>query len=169
MGMFSSWVGQLFDAGCRKDSAGRLVFLPYGRRGAGYYLDSSSNYQNVKALASMYAAASMLFQVLGSTGSLIIVMAATVDRRDPLAFKLELALIVYTFSSFTFCWLPMLVIWRLYKSLLPGLCSSLEQVGPEAMGNLQTIPNSLRRHGMIVAFAGVLVMLAVIFMVSRAR
>jgi hypothetical protein len=64
MGMLSAWIGQLVDARCRKDSSGRLVFLPYGRCRAGYSLDSASDYQKVKALVAIYAVAS-LFEVLG--------------------------------------------------------------------------------------------------------
>jgi biopolymer transport protein ExbD len=37
------------------------------------------------------------------------------------------------------------------------------------MGKLQTIPNPMRRRGLIVAFVGLLLMLVVLFMVSRAQ
>jgi pimeloyl-ACP methyl ester carboxylesterase len=139
--------------------SGRLVFLPCGRRRAGYYLDSASDYQKVKALVAIYAVASALFQLLGSTSSLVITLGASFDRPGPLAGKLEFALIIYIISAFTFQWLPMLLLWRLYRALLPELCSSLQEVDPESMGNLQTIPNPMRRRGLIVAFAGLLVML----------
>jgi hypothetical protein len=180
--MFSAWVGQLVDARCRKDLSGRLVFLPYGRRRAGYYLDCASDYQKVKALVAIYAVASALFQVLGSTSSLVVVLGASSDRPGSLAGKLEFALIIYIISAFTFQWLPMLgsvltelrhypmlLLWRLYRGLLPDLCSSLQEAGPESMGNLQTIPNSMRRRGLIVAFAGLLVMLLVLFLVSSSQ
>jgi hypothetical protein len=169
MGMFSAWVGQLVDARCRKDLSGRLVFLPYGRRRAGYYLDCASDYQKVKSLVAIYAVASALFQVLGSTSSLVIVLGASSDRPGSLAGKLEFALIIYIISAFTFQWLPMLLLWRLYRGLLPDLCSSLQEAGPESMGNLQTIPNSMRRRGLIVAFAGLLVRLLVLFLVSSSQ
>ncbi len=93
--MLSAWVGQLVDARCRKDSSGRLVFLPYGRRRAGYYLDPASDYQKVKALVAIYAVGSLLFQVLGSTSALVITLGASSDRPGPLAGKLEFALIIY--------------------------------------------------------------------------
>ena len=102
MGMLSAWIGQLVDARCRKDSSGRLVFLPYGRRRAGYYLDSASDYQKVKALVAIYAVGSLLFQVLGSTSALVITLGASSDRPGPLAGKLEFALIIYIISAFTF-------------------------------------------------------------------
>jgi len=154
MGMLSAWIGQLVDARCRKDSSGRLAFLPYGRRRAGYYLDSPSDYQKVKALIAIYAVGSLLFQVLGSTSVLVITLGASSDRPGPLAGKLEFALIIYIISAFTFQWLPMWLLWRLYRSLLPELCSSLQEVGPESMGNLQTILNPMRRRGLIVALVG---------------
>jgi hypothetical protein len=169
MGMLSAWIGQLVDARCRKDSSGRLVFLPYGRRRAGYYLDSASDYQKVKALVAIYAVGSLLFQVLGSTSALVITLGASSDRPGPLAGKLEFALIIYIISAFAFQWLPLWLLWRLYRSLLPQLCSSLQEVGPESMGNLQTIPNPMLRRGLIVAFVGLLLMLVVLFLVSRAQ
>jgi hypothetical protein len=112
-----------------------------------------------------------LFQVLGSTSALAITMAlgASSDRPGSLAGKLEFALIIYIISAFTFQWLPMLLLWRLYRALLPELYSSLQEVGPESMGNLQTIPNPMWRRGLIVAFVGLLVMLVVLCLVSRPR
>ena len=167
MGMFSAWIGQPVDARCRKDLSGRLVFLPYGRRRAGYYLDSASDYPKVKALVAIYAVGSLLFQVLGSTSALVITLGASSDRPGPLAGKLEFALIIYIISAFAFQWLPMLLLWRLYRSLLPEVCSSLPEVGPESMDNLQTIPNPMRRRGLIVAFFGLLLVLVILCLVSR--
>ena len=169
MGMFSGWIEHLVDAHCRKDSTGRLVFLPYGRRRVGYYLDSASDRQKVKALVAIYAVASMLLQVLGSTSSLVITLGAISGRTGPLAGKLEFALIIYFISAFTFYWLPMLLLWRLYRSLLPELCSSLPEVAPQAMGSLQTLPNPLRRGALIVACAGLLLMGGIFFLVSRSQ
>jgi hypothetical protein len=167
MGMLSAWIAQLVDAHFRKDLSGRLVFLPYGRRRAGYYLDSASDQQKVKALVAIYAVASILFQLLGSTSSLIITLGASSDHPGPLAGRLEFGLIIYIISAFAFQWLPMLLLWRLYRSLLPEVCSSLLVVNSESMDNLQTIPNPMRRRGLIVASFGLLLMLAILFLVSR--
>jgi len=167
MGTLSAWIEQLVNAHCRKDSSGRLVFLPYGRRRAGYYLDSASDQQKVKALVAMYAVASILFQLLGSTSSLIITLGASSDHPGSRAGKLEFGLILYIISAFAFQWLPMLLLWRLYRSFLPEVCSSLQAVGSESMDNLQTIPNPIRRQGLIVASFGLLLMLGILFLVSR--
>jgi hypothetical protein len=72
-------------------------------------------------LVAIYAVASALFQVPGSTSSLVIVLGASSDRPGSLAGKLEFALIIYIISAFTFQWLPMLLLWRLYRGLLPDL------------------------------------------------
>jgi MFS-type transporter involved in bile tolerance (Atg22 family) len=167
MGIFSAWIGQLVDARCRKDSSGHLIFLPYGPRRAGYYLDSASDYQKIKALVGMYGLASTLFQVLGSTSAIVIVLGAISDHPGSLAHKLEFGLILYVTSAFAFQWLPTLLLWRLYKALLPELCSSLQEVSPESMGTLQTLPNPMRRGALIVAFACLLVMAVVLFLISR--
>jgi hypothetical protein len=165
--MLSAWIGQLVDARCRKDLSGRRVFLPYGRRRTGYYLDSASDQQKVKALVAIYAVASLLFQLLGSTSSLVVTLGASSDHPGSLAGKLEFGLIIYIISAFAFQWLPMLLLWRLYRSLLPEVCSSLPEVGLESMDNLQTIPNPMRRRGLMVAWFGLFLMLMILFLVSR--
>jgi len=167
MGMFTAWIDQAVNARCRKDPSGRLIFLPYGRRRAGYYLDSAPDYQKVKALLAIYWLASSLFQVLGSTSSIVVAMGASFDRPGSPAGRLEFALIIYVISAFTFCWLPMLLLWRLYRRLLPELCSSLQEASPESMAHLQTIPNPLRWPALIVALAGLAVMLVIFILVSR--
>ena len=165
--MFSAWIEQQVNARCMKDSNGRLVFLPHGRRRAGYYLDSASDYQKVKAPVAIYAVANALFQVVGSTSSIIIVLGAlSSDRTGSLASKLEFAVIIYIIVAFTFQWLPMLLLWRLYRSLLRELCSSLQEVSPESMGNLQKLPNPMWWRGLIVVFAGVLLMLGTLFFLA---
>ena len=112
MGMFSAWIEQQVNARCMKDSNGRLVFLPHGRHRAGYYLDSASDYQKIKAPVAIYAVASALFQVLGSTGTIVIVLGAlSSDRTGSFASKLEFALIIYVISASTFQWLPLLLLW----------------------------------------------------------
>jgi hypothetical protein len=169
MGNLSAWIGQLVDARCRKDLSGRLIFLPHGPRRAGYYLDSASDYQKVKTLVGMYGLASALFQVLGSTCAMVIVLGSLSDHSGSLAGKLEFALIIYIFSAATFQWLPLLLLWRAYKALLPELCSSLQEVSPESMGKLQTIPNPMRRRALMVAFAALLVMGVAFFLVSRTQ
>ena len=167
MGMFSAWIEQQVNARCMKDSNGRLVFLPHGRRRAGYYLDSASDYQKIKAPVAIYTVASALFGVLGSTSSIIIVLGAvSSDRTGSLASKLEFGLIIYIIFAFTFQWLPLLLLWRLYRSLLRELCSSLQEVSPESMGNLQKIPSPMRRRGLIVLFGCVLVMLGTLFFLA---
>jgi hypothetical protein len=169
MGMLSGWIEQLVVARCRRDASGRLVFLPNGKRREGFYLDSTPDYQKVKALIGIYSLASILFQVLGSTSAVVVALGASDSHPGSLVGRLEFGLVVYVISAFTLQWLPMLLLWRLYRALLPELCSSLQEVSPESMGKLQTIPNPMPRRGLIVAFAGLLVMAVIIFLVSRPR
>lgn len=115
----------------------------------------------------MYSVANILFQVLGSTSAIAISLGLVSDRTGSLAGRLEFGLIAYVISASILQWLPMLLLWRLYKALLLELSSSLPEAGPEAMGTLQTIPNPLRRRGLIVAFAGLLVMAVIFFLVSH--
>jgi hypothetical protein len=137
--------------------------------GQAIILNSASDYQKVKALVGMYGLASALFQVLGSTCAIVIVLGSLPGHSGALAGKLEFALIVYILSAFTFQWLPMLLLWRAYKALLPELCSSLQEVSTESMGNLQTIPNPMRRRALMAAFAALLLMAVGLFLVSRTQ
>ena len=165
--MFSGWVGQLVNARCRRDSSGRLVFLPQGRCKAAYYLDSDADYQKVKAPVAIYTLASLLFQMLGSTAALVISVGASSEHSGSLASKMEFVLILYFLSAFTLQWLPMWLLGRLYRALLPELCSSLQQVPPESMKDLQTLPNMTRRGALIVAAVALFVMAVILFLVSR--
>jgi hypothetical protein len=165
--MFSGWIGQLVNARCRRDPGGRLVFLPQGRRKPGYYLDSDADYQKVKAPVAIYTLASMLFQVLGSTAAIVIAIGASTDHPASLANKLEFVLMLYVLSAFTLQWLPMWLLWRLYRALLPELCASLQPIPPESMSDLQTLPNPMRRGSLIVVVLALFVMAVILFLVSR--
>jgi len=61
----------------------------------------------------------------------------------------------------------MWLLWRLYKQLLREVCSSLPEASPESMANLQAIPNPMRRRGLMVAGVGLLLVLGILFLVSR--
>ncbi len=103
MGTFCmNWATTIVDDRCRHDLSGRRVFLPCGRRPTVYYLDSAPDYQKIKALVAIDALVGGLFQVLGSTSSIVTALGIPSIRAGSLAGKLEFALIIYIISSFTF-------------------------------------------------------------------
>ena len=170
MGMFSGLVGQRVDAQFRKNQSGQLAFLPFGPRRAGYYVDSASADQKIKPVLSIYAAAALLIQVLGSTTSYIIAQAITFPGHPgSLRGRLEVALIVYLFSAVIFWLLPAWLLWKLNRDLVRGLCSSLTQVEPGAMDTLRQLPSPSRSRELILVVLGFLVLGLALVLVSSRR
>jgi len=164
MGMFSGWILQLVDSQFRKDQSGREVFLPYGPGKAGYYVESTSDDQKIKPLIAIYTAASGLFQLLGFLTSLILMQAVIFpDRPITLAGKLEVGLAVYGISTLVFWFAPRWLLGKVYREMLPGVCSSLSEATPASTRELQKTPNPLQRR-MLIIFVGATLILAVILL-----
>jgi len=63
---FSRMMDRTVDANFRKDPSGRLVFLPSGPRGKGYFVDSKSDEEKIRALVKMYRSATTVITFLTS-------------------------------------------------------------------------------------------------------
>jgi hypothetical protein len=163
MAAFSGWIGQLVSPLFRKDQSGRLVFLPYGPRRAGYYIDSAADDHKIRSLVTLYAVSNGLIQLVGFLSSYIISQTVIFpDHPTSLAGKLQVALIAYFISLVIFFVLPFCLLRRLYTELMSGFCSPLNQVRPESIRTLEKVPSPLRRRlilltvGMILILAGLL-------------
>jgi len=152
MGTFSGRLFQLVDAQFRKDQSGRVVFLPYGPRKTGYYVETPSDDRKIKSFVAIYTAASLLFQVLGFLSSYLLMQAVIFpDRPTTRAGKLEVGLIVYGISALIFWFGPRWLLWKLYREVLPGVCSSLSEASPASTRDLEKTENPLQRR-MVVIF-----------------
>lgn len=159
MGTFSGWIEQLTNLQFRKDQSGRLVFLPYGPRRAGYYLESGADGQRIRSLVSLYAVGTGLIQLVGVMSSYIIGQALIFpDRPTSLAGKLEVGLIAYAISSLVLFILPFCLLRKLYKELIPGFCSSLTEAGPESMRTLEKVQSPQRVRMILLAVASMLIL-----------
>ena len=167
--MLSGWIGQLVNAQFRKDQSGQLVFLPYGPRRAGYYVDSASDDQKIRPLLTVYLLASGMFQVVGLSSSYLLAQATIFpDHPTSKGGKMEVFLVVYFISTLIFWLVPTLLLWKVYRDLVPALCSSLHEVRPESMGKLDSIPNPFRRRALIVvAGCSVLLLGVILLLISR--
>jgi hypothetical protein len=52
------------DGQFRKDPSGRLVFLPLGRKGKAYFVDSKSDEEKIRSLVKMYRSFAALISLL---------------------------------------------------------------------------------------------------------
>jgi len=159
MGTFSGRLLQLVDAQFRKDQSGRVVFLPYGPRKTGYYVETPSDDQKIKSLVAIYTAASGLFQVLGFLSSYLLMQAVIFpDRPTTRAGKMEVGLIVYGISSLVFWFGPRWLLWKLYREMLPRVCSSLREASPASTCDLQETEKHLQPRMFLIVVGATLIL-----------
>jgi hypothetical protein len=173
MGMISEWIDQATALRFRKDASGRLVFVPFGPRKDGYYVDAASDEQKIRSLVKLYTVASALINLVGSVGSYTFAQALMFDRDRsvPLAKQLETFIAVYAITVLVVYILPAWALWKTYRGLIPDLCASLSAVGPEQIRRMETPTLPARRRLITIGVALMLVALgvAVVAAVSVAR
>jgi len=163
MGMFSGWTDQLVALRFRKDSSERLVFLPFGPRKPGYYVDAASDAQVIKSLVKMYAVASALINLMGYLASYTLAQLLVFnDHSAPLANRLKTGIAVYSISALVLMILPAWALWKTYKGLIRGCCATLSAVGPELIRQMEKPSNPLRKNALIAGAGVLLVGLAIL-------
>jgi len=168
MGMFSEWFDGLAQRQFGKDRTGRLAFFPNGWRKPGYYLDGSNEY-TVKALLKMYAIAAGLVNLTGTLAAYGFTQAILFDEhRSPLRRKLEVGLSVYAIAGLLLYIFPALLLWKVYKGLLAGICSPLTAVAPDSIAHAEQSSRQLRTIA-ILAFAGLLILAIGVFVAVSYR
>ena len=60
----SKMMDRAVDANFRKDQSGRLVFIPSGLKRKGYFVDSKSDEEKIRALVKMYRSATALISLM---------------------------------------------------------------------------------------------------------
>jgi len=165
---FSKFMDYAVSFHFRKDRSGRLVFLPLlSRRGKGYFVDSKSDEEKIKAFVKMYRSANTLLPLLcylsiSLPGFILNVYAGA----NPLRTKLEVlagSSLVFLLFYVVAAWM----LWNLYKKAIPSFTSSLSEVGPDVMGQLVEISYPRRRLIVLcLLFAGI-ALLGVAILVTR--
>jgi hypothetical protein len=145
----------------RKDPSGRLVFIPFTRRGKCYFVDSNADEEKVRAFVKMYRIPNMMISLLLCP----IVMIPGLILEDyggltPRAHRLTIALGVSGFFWMSFVALA-LMLWVVYKATVPGLTASLSEVGPEIKAQLIALSpeqRGLRRITLLCLVAGLVLL-----------
>ena len=136
MGMFSGWLDNFALRQFRQDRSGRSVFVPFSHR-PGYYIEATDE-ARFKALVKMYGLAAALINVVGSTAALAFTQALVFEEHSsPLKSKIETGLVAYSISAILLYLLPALLLWKVYKGVITGLCSSLTTVGQESVRQIK--------------------------------
>ena len=160
MGKLAGWILQLVSANFRKDQSGSVVFLPFGPGKAGYYIDATADHQKIESMVAIYTAATVLLQVVGFLSSYVLMQAVIFpDRPTTRAGKMEVGLIVYGLSTLVFWFGPRWLLWRLYREVIPGVCSAFKEVSLASTRDLEKARNPLQRR-MLAIFVGAFLILA---------
>jgi hypothetical protein len=142
----------------RKDRSGRLVFLPFGPKGKGYFVDSKSDEEKIRSFVKMFRSASALLSLLVFPTVYAPGLILNIYARMPLRNKLM------TFAEFASLFLLLLIavawtLWAVYKETVPGLTSSLSEVGPDLKNQLKEVsspPQYLQLLGLLCLLAGII-------------
>jgi hypothetical protein len=155
-----------------KDPNGRLVFFPSGPKGKCYFVDSKSDEEKIKAFVKMYRSASALISLLTSPSVMVpCLLLEDYGGLTPRAHRLAIA-----FGIAGFFWLVLIlvavILWTAYGANVPGLISSLSEVGPDIKDQIRPAfpPSRLQRRVAIVSLlACIFIMAGVVVAVSSSH
>jgi hypothetical protein len=167
MGLFSEVLDNLTQGRFGKDESGRLVFLPFGPRRPGYYVDAADEHK-ITSLVKIYAVAGALINLVGSVAAFALSQALLFDHRSgPLLKKLETSIAVYSICAVLLYIAPALILWNVYRGVMAGLCSSLATVRPESIHPIKRA--SRIQTVLIIIFAGCMVLAIGVFVAVSYR
>jgi hypothetical protein len=156
-----SLVSHLTDVQFRRDPSGRLVFIPFTRRGKCYFVDSKADEEKVRAFVKMYRIPNTVISLLLCPIVLIPgLILEDYGGLTPRAHRLTIALGISGFF-----WLSIVafevMLWVVYIATVPGLTASLSEVAPEIKAQLRAISpqhRGLRRGALVCLFAGLILL-----------
>jgi hypothetical protein len=167
-----SLLNRLADVHFRKDPSGRLVFIPFTRRGKCYFVDSKADEEKVRAFVNMYripnTLISFLIAPMVTTPGLIL---EDYGGLTPRAHRLTIALGISGFFWLSFVALA-LMLWVVYKAMVPGLTASLSEVAPEIKAQLSAISPQQRRRrriALVCLLAGLILLGLALFALTGHR
>ena len=154
---FSKLMDYAVEVHFRIDRSGRLVFLPLISKRKGYFVDSKSDEEKIRAFLKMYRSASTLLSWLVFPSIYFPGLILSVYGVSPLRNKLTIyAWIASVFIVFyaASAWM----LWSVYKGVIPSLTSSLSEAGPDVMGHLSEISQRPRRLRWLLVAAGLILL-----------
>ena len=153
----------------RKDPAGRLVFLPFGVRGKGYYVTSDGDAEKIRAFVKMYRSASTLISwlIMGIYIFGVSNLNVHYDGHIPLRSRVTPFItgsLVYMLVVLAFAW----ILWGVYKKTIPSFTSSLPEVGADLKRQLTGTSTGQRRIR-LVCLGACLLLLGLVFFAVQYR
>ncbi len=156
-----SLMNRVADAHFRMEPRGRLVFIPFTRKGKCYFVDSKADEEKIRAFVNMYRIPNALISFLITP--LVVVPALILEDYGgltPRAHRLTIALGISGFF-----WLSVvalgLMLWVVYRAAVPGLTASLSEVAPEIKAQLRAVSpqqQGLRRVALVCLLAGLILL-----------
>jgi len=153
-----SLVNRIADVHFRRDLSGRLVFIPFTPRGKCYLVDSKADEEKVRAFVNMYRLPNTLISFL--IAPLVMIPGLILEDYGgltPRAHRLTIALGISGFFWLNFVALA-LMLWFVYKAMVPGLTASMTEVTPEIKAELRAISPQKRRIALLCLLAGLILL-----------
>jgi hypothetical protein len=165
-------MNRIADVHFRKDPSGRLVFIPFTRRGNCYFVDSKADEEKIRAFVNLYRIPNTVISLLLCP----IVMVPALVLEDygglaPRAHRLTIALGISGFFWLIFVAVT-LMLWLVYRATVPGLTASLSEVAPEIKAQLiATSPQQpgRRRAALVCLVAGLILLGLALFVLTGHR
>jgi hypothetical protein len=155
---FSRMMDYAVDSHFLKDRSGRLVFVPFGLKRKCYFVDSKSDEEKIRAFVRMYRSLNQWIGFLGYPAVFIPgLILEDFAGLTPRAHRFAIAMGIPMFFSLVLIVL-LWMLWSLYKEAIPGLTSSLSEVGPELKGQLTEISERSWRQALLVAICSFFLM-----------
>jgi hypothetical protein len=162
---------QAVDALFRKDASGRTIFLPRGPRKPGYYVDSPSDEQKIRALVKLKVAATIFFNLGGFLVSYALAASWNALYFTHLPISIEARALrtgaVYVISALVIQFTPILVIQKMYQRSLREICQNLQPVEPGVLAQLGDVWKPYRQRVLLALAVGLLLMGVVFAAVAR--
>jgi hypothetical protein len=168
-----SLMNRLADVHFKKEPSGRMVFIPFTRRGKCYFVDSKADEEKVRAFVNTYRIPNTLISLLMCPMVMVPSLILEVyGGLTPQAHRLTIALGVSGFFWLSFFALA-LMLWVVYKATVPGLTASLIEVAPEIKAQLSAISpqqRGPRRVALVCLLAGLILLgLALVALTGHRR
>ena len=168
-----SLMNRLADVHFKKEPSGRMVFIPFTRRGSVTSLIRKLTKKKSVAFVNMYRIPNTLISLLMCP----MVMVPSLILEDyggltPRAHRLTIALGISGFF-----WLSIVafevMLWMVYIATVPGLTASLSEVAPEIKAQLSAISpeqRGRRRVALVCLLAGLILLgLALVALTGHSR
>jgi len=167
-----SLMNRLADVHFRKEPSGRLVFIPFTRRGKCYFVDSKADEEKIRAFLNMYRIPNTLISLLMTP--MVMVPALILEDYGGLSPRGHRLTIVLGISGFF--WLSFialgLMLWVVYRAAVPGLTASLSEVAPEIKARLiadSPQQRGRRRAAVVCLVAGLILLGLALFALTGHR